>query len=671
MRSSWIKHKSRRWIIAGMIVCLSGIFLLTHLADSFLIRLIHTVIQRNPKPTWSGHLGTTGIGLFLLGILIILFDLYLYQRLRAFIQIVGRKINTFEDRLELGLSPYLSLENPSQELLAKLKKVNWVDILVVLFFLLIALFMFLNKIQSTYPHIIMGGDAGNIISFAAALDHPEYFKGDALLNNLNNFSIYATINIPLIRWLNQFTGDYGLAFSYLLIPQIFIQLLGFYLLGRVLFKSQLWAFLFTFLVSMPFEINLEETWGVTLDPVSRYNFQALLPYLLVLAYLWRDKPRRWPWIMICAGLLVFVHPVSTPAWGLALWLGFIPFLPIGWNRWKRMAVMLGLGALFLAATSPFVLNYLSHHIQGKSADYKLVYYIIVNNFPKNLLNVPAAMLTFLSLMFKTGILPGSIVGLLILWFVLRHDRSPLQMVLFWILGILLASVFLPWMEQSIERFYRIIPIETELVRGIRYLVFFMLMFCLWPLAELSGRLKSRYASGVALAVGILVMGLWMLEYNPNILRLRNTVDCLTHGRLVCISLSNDASLLEAIQTRTPQDARFFASFANDTTMTFALTIRSTALRSLVYTFKDRGMMVYSNNQALNSWFETYQEIEQNILINNGNYLEQFRNYLDLAKKLGADYLVIDFPPPPDALQKYPLELVFQNPTYTLYKIRAP
>ena len=50
--------------------------------------------------------------------------------------------------------------------------------------------------------------------------------------------------------------------------------------------------------------------------------------------------------MLGAGVLVFVHPVSTPAWGLALWLGFIPFLPIGWSLRKRIGVMFALALLF-------------------------------------------------------------------------------------------------------------------------------------------------------------------------------------------------------------------------------------------------------------------------------------------------------------------------------------
>jgi hypothetical protein len=664
-----MKLRSHIVVIFGGFVSLGGILLFSHLADSLIFKFVSLFIQRKTKSSWSGYVQIIGIGLFPLGGLIILAHLYFFPRLRTFSKNLGRKISHLEDRIETGLSPYVTFEKPSGPSL-KTKTVNWVDILLGILFLAVALFLFLSKIQGDYPHVIMGGDGGNILSFAAALDHPEYFKGDALLNNLNNFSIYATLNIPLIRWLNQYTGDYGLAFCILLVPQVFIQLMGFYILGRVLFKNRWWAFLLTLLVSMPFDINLEEIWGIILDPVSRFNFQALIPYLIALAIVWRNRPQRWPWIMVFAGLLVFVHPVSTPAWGMALWLGFIPFLPVAWTKGKRVAVMLGLGALFLLAASPFILNYMTHHIQGKSADYKLVYAIIVNHFPQNLLNVPAALMDFLIIAFKSGILPGSIVGLIVVWLLQRHDRSVLKLVLLWIMGIILVSVFLPWIEQSIERWYRIIPIETELVRGIRYFVFFMLILCLWPLAELSKRLKPSFASRTAIACGIIITGLWMMAYHPDLQVLGKTITCFTQERVVCTSSNDESTLIAAIRTNAPQDAKFFASFANSTKMSFALPIRSAGLRSLVYTFKDRGMMVYSNNDQLSSWDKTYRLIEYTHNEFNNDYAAQFPRYLNIAMNLGADYFVIDFPPPPGVLQEYPLELVYQNSSYTLYLIKT-
>lgn len=656
--------------IFGSMISLFGLFLLTHLADSSVINLISVIIQRPPKPTWPHHLNTAGIGLFVLGGLMIFFDLILFPRLRGVTVTLNKKIAQFENQVDSSLCPYLDISDQSNASVQEHRLINWQDILVVLFFLAAALFLFLSSIQGDYPHILMGGDGGNIVSFAAALDHPDYFKGDALLNNPENISIYSTVNIALIRWLNRYTHDYGLAFNYLLIPQIFLQLLGFYILGRILLKRRSWAFLFTLIVSMPYAINLQETWGVNLEPVSRFNFQALLPYLLALAYLWKAKPQRWPWVMVLSGLLVFVHPVSTPAWGLALWLGFIPFIPKGWSRWKRVGIMLALGVVFLLVASPFVLNYMTHHMQGKSADYKLVYHVIAAHFPENLLNVPAALSGFLSIAFRSGILPLSLLGLVILWLMSRHDRSPLKLLLFWAMGILLASVFLPWVEQSIERFYRIIPIETELVRGIRYFVFFMLIFSLWPLAELYRRLKSPVASNATLAIGIIMSGLWMAAYHPNTQSLASTFQCFSQAKLVCSAPNDDTALIEFIRDHTPQEARFFASFSNSIKLSNALPVRSTALHSLVYTFKDRGLMVYSNNKSLTVWDETYHAIEYIHHTFPQDFAAQFPRYLDLALSLGADYLIINFPPPPDIQKTFSIKLVYQNNSYAIYQLNG-
>jgi hypothetical protein len=199
----------------------------------------------------------------------------------------------------------------------------------------------------------------------------------------------------------------------------------------------------------------------------------------------------------------------------------------------------------------------------------------------------------------------------------------------------------------------------------------MLLFCIWPVAELNKRLKSQLASGIAIACGILIMGLWMTSFHPNTLLFEKTVACFRQGQLVCISPSDDAALIEAIKTKTPQDARFFASVYNSKELTFGIPIRSTALRSLVYSLKDRATMVFSNNQALETWYVTYRAIERIQNSYKDNYPEQIKDIVGLAENLGANYLVIDFPPPLDATQKYQLELIYQNPTYTLYKIRAP
>ncbi|MDO8559756.1 MAG: hypothetical protein Q7S23_01825, partial [bacterium] len=191
--------------------------------------------------------------------------------------------------------------------------------------------------QGAYPFAFLSGDSANIAGFAAALDHPGNFTGDAILSDPANFRFYQTIHLPLIRALTKITGDYGTSFIWLLGWHVLVQAVGFYILGRILFHRRYWAALYAIMTLVPVQLNLE-FWGAWSDPLPRFSFQALLPYLLAAALRWRSSPIAWPWLMAAAGVLVYVHPVSAPGWGLALWLGFVWGAPAAWSYQKKMTV---------------------------------------------------------------------------------------------------------------------------------------------------------------------------------------------------------------------------------------------------------------------------------------------------------------------------------------------
>ncbi len=242
------------------------------------------------------------------------------------------------------------------------------------------------------------------------------------------------------------------------------------------------------LTAMPFlDVGVGEFWGIWRDAIPRVTFQTALPYLLALVVGWRDRPRRWPWLMIIAGLMVFFHSISAPAWGLAIWLGLWLYHPASWKWPRRLGVMAGLGLLFLAALSPFVLIFLSYQSSGATTDYDLVMTIINTFQPKNILNVGAALADFLWAATRSLLLPLALIGAAATWRIYRSDRKPVKMVLLWLAGIFITAILVPAAERVVEGYFRIPPIDTELVRGMRYLVPLMLIFWLWPLAALEPR----------------------------------------------------------------------------------------------------------------------------------------------------------------------------------------
>ncbi len=554
--------------------------------------------------------------------------------------------------------------------------INHWDGLAVLAFLAFATVYFLGRLQGNYPVVILTGDGGNIASFAAAMDHPGWFQADPALGASNNIGIYATIHIPLIRALNRLTGDYGLAYAWLVLPQTFLQLLGFYVLGRVLFtstcgpgagKNRFWAFSLAFLTAMTvINIGLGEIWGVWQDALPRVTFQSLLPFLLALTLVWKEHPGRWPWLMVFAGLLVYIHPISAPAWGLAIWLSLWLLLPKDWSWKRRILSMLGLGVLFLAVLAPFAINYLSYRGRDQAADYNTVMTILQTYSPANLLNVPAALGGFLWNMTRSLLLPVALVGLAATWQLKKGDRTPVKIVLLWMSGIFIASVCIPFAEQMIEQRFHILPLETELVRCIRYFVPLLLLFWIWPLADWTRRLAiPRFRLGV-FAVGILLVGFWGGTNRPAMRDIYQTFVCFTKARLVCPAPSPLNELILTLRNQT-QPGEGVLVYNQDTAyVSQSLSVRYAALRPLVYTLRDSGILGYSNRSALAGWLATTKEMDTLRAMTDPQ--ERLAKLVPLADRLGAIYLVIDYAVPPAAASQLPVSVVMQNDSYLLLKL---
>lgn len=561
------------------------------------------------------------------------------------------------------------------------RRFNRWDALALATFLAFAVLYFLGKLQGNYPLVVLTGDAGNIASYAAALDHPGWFAADPVLGDPANIGIYATLHIPLIRLLARLTGGYGLAYAWLVLPQTFLQLAGFYLLGRVLFRSRFWAYLLAWLTAMTVtRIGLGEIWGLWQDALPRLTFQSLLPFLLALALLWKDTPRRWPWLMLLAGLLVYAHPISAPAWGLALWLGLWVVAPRAWTWKRRLLVMLGLGLVFLLALAPFAWNYLSYRGGDASADYETVMTVLQTYWPENLLDVPAALGDFLWNATRSLLLPIALVGII----VGRLTKSPKvgqidnlpseridnslyrRTVFLWLAGLFIASVLLPFAERLVEARFHLLPLETELLRGIRYFVPLLLLFWLWPLAEWTSRPLAPRLRASLLALGILLVGFWGATNRPAIGDMLDASLCLARGHLVCAEPRPLDELLTGlqVQTRPGESVLFFNQDTAHTSQT--ITVRYLALRPLVYTQRDAGLLGYGNRAALEEWLETTRQVEA--LRAEPDEAVRLAGIVQLAQSLGADYLALDFAPAPAALTGLPVEVVLQNEGYTLLEL---
>jgi hypothetical protein len=146
--------------------------------------------------------------------------------------------------------------------------------------------------------------------------------------------------------------------------------------------------------------------------------------------------------------------------------------------------------------------------------------------------------------------------------------------------------------------------------------------------------------------------------------LQNEAACLAGGKLICPVKQELAQTLVAIKTLTPEKSTF-AIMRED--WNNGTDIRYLSLRPLVYAFKDKGFLTYSNHSALERWYELFQ-LEREIYRKSINPDDQRKMAVDFAHETGADYLLTDFPYTQNELSFFHLELTYQNGNFMVLKL---
>ena len=219
-------------------------------------------------------------------------------------------------------------------------------------FLATALLIFWGRWQGRSPFIYLGVDAGRVATNAAMCDYPENFRWLAV-RKLGVLCVHPHVFLVNgVRLLENVVGDFGTATVVLLVPVVFLQLWGFFLVGRVLFGEDKWALALTFLqlplVWIRYPVGTH--WGIYEDPWARHLYQAVLPFLLWAALKFVDRPSMWPWVLLANGVALYFHWRNGFGWMLALGSGFLAVLPKVMperRRWWRVLAGMGLAAVLL------------------------------------------------------------------------------------------------------------------------------------------------------------------------------------------------------------------------------------------------------------------------------------------------------------------------------------
>jgi len=125
-------------------------------------------------------------------------------------------------------------------------------------------------------------------------------------------------------------------------------------------------------------------------------------------------------------------------------------------------------------------------------------------------------------------------------------------------------------------------------------------------------------------------------------------------------------LLLALRSQTePGDGIFFYNQDLSTTSQ-SLSVRYQALRPLVYSYRDSGILGYGNRDELTNWYGITRQVDE-IRLEEDVALKIAR-IIPLAEELSAKYVVLDFALPQTGLEDPALQVVLQNEVYTLIKL---
>lgn len=547
-----------------------------------------------------------------------------------------------------------------------LRRASWwrspsflLDVLVLVAAVIVGRVLYLGVWAYQTPVVDLGSDAGNIVSFVAASAGKDVFAGDEILANPKNYAEYLTLQIPLTRYLSAWTdGDYAAAF---LLPVPFLlslQIIGFYALGVVVLGSRGLAMAFSgmslCLVELP---TLADYWGPKGHGTPREWFQSLLPFVLVAAWKWRTNPRAWAAVLFALGLMVYVHPVSTPGWATAIWLGFLVSRPPE-RRWTRQFLLLAACTpAFFVAALPFIVNYLTQHEYGVSpVPYEVVYPILKYRYSGGYFDLRLALNEIANAWHSIGIPVAGFLGALVLSLV-RVRRSDRRLLGSWMGGVLLIAVAVPLLEHHIAASHNAIPVEIDLIRGLRYLPPLLQLTAFWGAAELlrlvAGNRKWVFA--VAATLGLFVMVGSKPTLAPGLIRGYQ----FARGE-PAPQPSSRQTVMALVTELTPPGAKLLANSDAD-----ALPLRFAARRPVVYAFKDGGMLGYSNHEALVRWYERNQAVSS---IKHLPRARRLKEFVKLGRKYGANFLLYAGRGSAPHASRLGARVVMTKPGYVLLEI---
>jgi hypothetical protein len=643
-------------VISGGLL-LFGIFFSINLSQRVFFPIIEKLIGHYP--------GSRVVGIFhLMGLLFLLSSILLpiiYCLPMSHHQDLKKRYESISSKIHIWFESKLGKWMEFGKLPEKRLKFNALDILAIVLFIIFSTLFVLAQLQKDYPFVKLNSDAAYIISAQISRSDPQYFVKDPFFSNPENFAFYSSILLPVAEWVQRLVGNYSLAMMVLLGPIVFLYLLGYYLLGRSITQHRGWGFCTSVIGAVPMEIMIENL-GLVNNPLPRFVFAALIPYVVWMAWNWRDQPKRWIFPTTCVGLLVYIHPVSAPGWAAAFLIGYLVFLPKEWSACRKILFMAMQVLVLIIIVAPYAFLFLNNRRFGAVENFDLVMQVITHFYDPAYYYSSLTFANFFIIMNQLALFPLTCMGLLLLWLIRQNSKS--RLLLAWCLGIFIVSFMIPFIERIFESIMHLTPIEIELIRGYKQLVLIFILCTIILFHELTLRLKTQLLRTIPI---LLSLGVFILLFNARATyspRFQPLFNCLLSGKLVCGTVSQMDEVILAIRDETPQGSSIF--FSHDAYDTANMAVRYIGMHPLAYSWKDKNF-IFSRPDLLDEWYQTYER-----LVEEGNttdwYLRDPEGFMKFARGLGSDFVVLEKPRSSKILAITPNAAVFQNDTYVLFKV---
>lgn len=450
---------------------------------------------------------------------------------------------------------------------------------------------------------VLGTDTGNNLSFLLGRDRPELFVSDPMLKDLSSSDFYP----KLVQWIMR--GAPALAGLGATDPSLLdpsngagprlagVLLVPFWLLGMYALARHFGARVSTAAVIMVLSAGrigapLGGDLGL-LEPFEfapRHLFQTALPYLVILIDKTREEPKRWPLVAALLSAMIYVHPVSAPAFGACIFAAWVvcgaSASETGWRRFTHLALA---AVAALLVMIPFTQSFA---LQGGGdlarTEYATLYETGLARFKPGFYHFGVAALLF-AVAFVGQLATALTLGAFAL-FGLRatyaSDKARPQLK-FWTVAcgaFFILSFGLPLVEHATCKALGRLPFEVDVIRGLRFWPFWLLVFGLLGspyLKDLPRRF--RYAPH-ALALGLAFLPRGLLHGSVAL-----------EGALTLVGEPSEVALAAQVERRTLEDFLVVARgrIPPGEVVAGPHFLRHALPRAVAYAFKDGGNLYYA------------------------------------------------------------------------------